>query len=36
MPGIKDEITIWENGTKKRETNYYLIMFLQETYEIYS
>ena len=35
MPGMKDEITIWENGTKKREKNYYFIMFLRKAYKIY-
>ena len=35
MPGMKDEITIWENGTKKREKNYYFIMFLRKDYKIY-
>ena len=33
---IKDEITSWTNGTKKRERKYYLIMFMQEVYKIYT
>ena len=35
MPGMKDEITIWENGTKKRKKNYYFIMFLRKAYKMY-
>ena len=30
MPGIEDELTIWEKGVKRYERNYYLTMFLQE------
>ena len=36
MPGMKDEITILENGTKKHERKYYITMFLQEAYKIYT
>ena len=36
MPGTKDEITIWRNGTKKREKKNYLTMFLQEACKITS
>ena len=28
MPGMKDEIAIWESGNKKHERKYYLTMFL--------
>ena len=34
MPDMRDEITSWENGTKKHKTKYYLTMFLQEAYKI--
>ena len=34
MPGMKDEISIWENGTSKCERKYYLTMVLQEAYKI--
>ena len=36
MPGTKDEITIWRNGTKKREKKNYLAMFLREACKITS
>ena len=36
MPGMKDELTIWEKGVKRHEQKYYLTMFLQEAYNIYS
>ena len=36
MPVMKDEITIWENGTTKHERKCYLTMFLQEAYKIYT
>ena len=36
MPGMKDELTIWEKGVKKCEQKYYLTMFLREAYNIYS
>ena len=35
MPGMKYEITSWEKGVKTKQQKYYLIMFLQEAYEIY-
>ena len=34
MPGMKDEISIWENGTNKHERKYCLTMVLQEAYKI--
>ena len=36
MLGMKDEITVWENGTQKRERKYYLTIFLQEAHETYT
>ena len=33
---MKDEIIIWENGTKKDQRKYYLTMFMQEAYKIYT
>ena len=36
MLGMKDEITVWENGTQKRERKYYLTIFLQEAHENYT
>ena len=36
MPGMKDEIAIWENGNKKHERKYYLTVFLWERYKIYT
>ena len=33
---MEDEITIWENGTKKHVRKYHLTMFLQEAYKIYT
>ena len=36
MPVMKDEITIWENGTTKHERKCYLTMFLREAYKIYT
>ena len=35
MPGMKDELTIWEKGVKRCEQRYYPTIFLQETYNIY-
>ena len=34
MPGIKYEVSIWENGAKKHETKYYLIIIFWEVYRI--
>ena len=36
MSGMKDEISIWENITKKRERKYYLAMVVREAYKIYT
>ena len=38
LPGMKDQITIWENGIKKCKRKYYLTLaiFLQESYKIYT
>ena len=36
MSGMKDEITIWENITKKCERKYYLAMVVREAYKIYA
>ena len=33
---MKNEITIWENGTKTRERKYYLTMFVWEAYWVTS
>ncbi|KAK6171681.1 hypothetical protein SNE40_018123 [Patella caerulea] len=35
MPGMKDEITIWMNGSKEKKRKYYLTLFLREAYSIY-
>ena len=35
MPGMHDEMTVWENGIKSKCRKYYLIMFLKEVYELF-
>ena len=35
MPGMHDEMTVWENGIKSKHRKYYLIMFLKEVYELF-
>ena len=35
MPGMNDELTVWENGVKSKIRKYYLIMFLKEVYELF-
>ena len=35
MPGMHDEMTVWENGIKSKRRKYYLIMFLKEVYELF-
>ena len=35
MPGMHDEMTVWENGIKLKRRKYYLIMFLKEVYELF-
>ena len=35
MPGMHDEMTVWENGNKSKSRKYYLIMFLKEVYELF-
>lgn len=34
-PGMQDEITIWENGIRKRVRKYYLTMHLKEAYALF-
>ena len=35
MPGMHDEMTVWENGIKSKCRKYYSIMFLKEVYELF-
>ena len=35
MPGLKDEITVWKNGKKKKLRKYFLTMFLKEAHAIF-
>ena len=35
MPGLKDEITLWENGKKKKLRKYFLTMFWREVLAIF-
>ena len=35
MPGMKNEITVWEHGKKVNLGKYYLTLFLREAYAIY-
>lgn len=35
MPGLKDEMVVWEKGEKKKMRKYYLTVFLREAYAIY-
>ena len=36
MPGVKDEVSIWEIGAKKHETKYYLAIIFWEVYRIFT
>ena len=33
-PGMKDEITLWEGGVKRKLRKYFLTMYLREAFEI--
>jgi hypothetical protein len=35
MPGMKDEMTVWEEGKKVKLRKFYLVMFLREAYQLY-
>ena len=35
MPGMHDEMTVWENGIKSKRRKYYSIMLLKEVYELF-
>ncbi len=35
MPGMKDEMTVWEQGKKTKMRKYYLVLFLREAYQVY-
>ena len=35
LPGMKDEMTVWEKGVKSKLRKYYLVMFLKEVYELF-
>ena len=35
MPGMKDEMTVWEQGKKMKLRKYYLVLFLKEAYKVY-
>ncbi|CAB3987234.1 Hypothetical predicted protein [Paramuricea clavata] len=35
MPGMKDEMTVWEQGQKTKLRKYYLVLFLREAYQVY-
>ncbi|RUS87408.1 hypothetical protein EGW08_004862 [Elysia chlorotica] len=34
-PGMRDEVTLWEGGVKKKMRKYYLTMFLREAYKLF-
>lgn len=34
-PGMKDEITLWEGGVKRKLRKYFLTMYLREAFEIF-
>ena len=34
-PGMKDEVTVWEQGVKKRLRKYYLTMYIKEAYSVF-
>ena len=35
MPGMKDEMTVWEEGKKIKLRKYYLVLFLREAHHMY-
>ena len=35
MPGMRDEMTVWEEGKKMKMRKYYLTVFLREAYSMY-
>lgn len=35
-PGMKDEVTVWENGVKYKLRKYYLTMFLKEAFALFT
>lgn len=35
MPGINDQMTVWENGIKTRLRKHYLVMFLREAFALF-
>ena len=35
MPGMKDEMTVWEDGKKIKLQKYYLVLFLREAHHMY-
>ena len=35
-PGMKDDMTLWENGKKLNLRKHYLVMFLKETFELFN
>lgn len=36
MPGMADEMTVWENGKKTKLRKYFLTMFLREAFQIFT
>ncbi|CAB4038212.1 Hypothetical predicted protein [Paramuricea clavata] len=34
MPGMKDEMMVWEQGQKTKLRKYYLVLFLREAYQV--
>lgn len=36
MPGMADEMTVWENGKKTKLRKYFLTMFLGEAFQIFT
>ena len=36
MPGMKDEMTVWQDGKKMKLRKYYLTMYMREAYAIFS